>query len=559
MNFLLNILIKARMFWIGKTAFKELLTNAENPEETQWKLLKRILKSHEHTLFGKKYGFSEISTYDEYIEKVPVHTYEELRGYIEQQRESDKCVLNAEKPLFYAVTSGTTGKPKYIPILQSTIDEYKTAQNIVSYTVFQQERRTYDGKIMAIVSPAIEGYLEGGSPFGAMSGLVQQSMPALTRKKYLLPPAVLEIKNAELKYLLIATFAVYEQKVSLFATANPSTIVRVLDVMNQNIEAILKAIEHGDLKQLFTSSETVPKGVSDAFSALPRRSEEIREIMKKKKSPLTYADLWPNIRTVTCWTKAFCAVLIPQAKEYFPNTTRFIELGYIASELRGSVPIDGATNRCLPTLHQNFFEFVEKNKREEGEMCFLRLHQLEQQKQYYLFATTSNGLYRYDINDIVEVNGFYAKTPLFDFVQKGRGVTNLTGEKLYEGQIVHAIQRIQKQRGFKLTFFLVVADHKLMQYQLYAEAYKLPSLKSLSEEIERELSHLNIEYATKRESGRLLPIKLISLRKGAMEAYKKHLVKQGKREGQFKVVPLVYRKDCDFPFHRWIENEDKEH
>ena len=51
---------------------------------------------------------------------------------------------------------------------------------------------------------------------------------------------------------------------------------------------------------------------------------------------------------------------------------------------------------------------------------------------YYVIVTTAAGLYRYFINDLVQVTGFLHATPLFRFMQKGKGVTNITGEKLYE-------------------------------------------------------------------------------------------------------------------------------
>ena len=44
------------------------------------------------------------------------------------------------------------------------------------------------------------------------------------------------------------------------------------------------------------------------------------------------------------------------------------------------------------------------------------------------------------MNDLLDVTGFFHQTPLLRFVQKGRGVTSLTGEKLYEAQAIEAIQ-----------------------------------------------------------------------------------------------------------------------
>ena len=82
----------------------------------------------------------------------------------------------------------------------------------------------------------------------------------------------------------------------------------------------------------------------------------------------------------------------------------------------------------------------------------MRLHELKQGKQYYIFATTFDGLYRYNINDIVKVKEFYLNTPCLEFVQKGKGTTNITGEKLYENQLVKAVKKAQKKFNYPSLF-----------------------------------------------------------------------------------------------------------
>ena len=57
-------------------------------------------------------------------------------------------------------------------------------------------------------------------------------------------------------------------------------------------------------------------------------------------------------------------------------------------------------------------------------------------RRYFVFVTTGSGLYRYDMNDIVEVVGLHERTPLIRFIQKGKGVVSFTGEKLYETQVI---------------------------------------------------------------------------------------------------------------------------
>jgi hypothetical protein len=60
-------------------------------------------------------------------------------------------------------------------------------------------------------------------------------------------------------------------------------------------------------------------------------------------------------------------------------------------------------------------------------------------QSYFVFVTTVSGLYRYDMNDIIEVVGMYEQAPLIRFVQKGEVVISLTAEKLYEVQVIAAV------------------------------------------------------------------------------------------------------------------------
>ncbi len=72
---------------------------------------------------------------------------------------------------------------------------------------------------------------------------------------------------------------------------------------------------------------------------------------------------------------------------------------------------------------------------------FLTVDEVEVGKSYAVFVTTVDGLYRYDMNDIVAATDRVAATPTLVFVQKGRGVTSITGEKLAEAQVLASYGR----------------------------------------------------------------------------------------------------------------------
>jgi hypothetical protein len=169
-------------------------------------------------------------------------------------------------------------------------------------------------------------------------------------------------------------------------------------------------------------------------------------------------------------------------------------------------------------------------------------------QDFYLIVTTPSGLYRYFINDIVKVTGFLHATPLLKFVQKGKGVTNITGEKLYEAQVLQAVRESMAAMGRTARFVMMLADEEACRYRLYVEPDPGPGLDcaAFARSTDARLAKLNVEYQAKRESERLAPIAALWLAPETGEAYKQHCVKQGQREGQFKMVSLDYRRKFTF-------------
>jgi hypothetical protein len=164
-----------------------------------------------------------------------------------------------------------------------------------------------------------------------------------------------------------------------------------------------------------------------------------------------------------------------------------------------------------------------------------------------VFVTTFDGLYRYDMNDIVEVAGRFGATPCLAFVQKGRGVTNITGEKLHESQVLEAVVAAGEGRVPGGGFFLMLADTPMAAYRLYLEGpFDFGEPARLARLVDATLARLNVEYRSKRASGRLHRVVAHDLRAGTGEAYRCHSVASGQRDAQFKVLHLQRAEDCTF-------------
>jgi sterol desaturase/sphingolipid hydroxylase (fatty acid hydroxylase superfamily) len=541
-NLLLNGLLYMRMGLIEKFIYRPFVEATKNPRTNQLKVLISILTKNQDTQFGKEHDFASIRDYATYCIKVPVNDYETLRPYIDKQMIEGLPALTISKPCLYNQTSGTTGKPKYIPVIAETLKALADSQKIVSYVQYRACPEAFQGKILAFVSPAIEGSLSSGAIYGSASGHIYASMPMLARSKYALPVEIFAIADYELKYQVMARFAIAQKSITYLASANPNYLDLVADLASgqcRQFEAIasLQALSTQGIARL--RQKLLP---------LPKRAAELRALFETGRS-IRLADIWPYLKIVGTWTGGSCGIPLKAVMEGLPEGTKTIDLGYVSSEFRGTITIDADSNGGVPTLQENFFEFVERKEFEEGRRNFLLLVDLKVGKEYYLFVTTPAGLYRYDMNDILRVQGFFNATPTLVFVQKGRGMTNITGEKLSENQIITAVAKLEQEFGMRVLYFQMLADELTSCYDLYLELRlerRNFQVNQVGDYLDLALQAENVEYQAKRQSGRLHALKVHILKPETSEIYKQYCLSQGQREGQFKPLILQYRKDFHF-------------
>ena len=548
--------------------WSRLAAAATDPARAQAKVLAQILKDNQTTSFGQRHHFGSITSAAEFRARVPIQDYESLRPLIEHQEQTGSRTLTADQPVLYAQTSGTSGNPKYVPITEASIGRVARTQRLFASAVHARSAM-FAGKLVGIGSPAVEGTLPGGSSFGSASGLVYEGMPSLVRRKYVIPPEVLAIVDHEARYLAIAALCAAESDVTGVATANPSTLLRLRSIMVEAWDDLVTTVEHGRLGALLepgSLSDDQWAAVEARLRPDPARARQLARMGRGQRADLGFHHLWPHLAAIATWTGGSCGFALNALRPHLDSGTKIVELGYSASELRGSVGIDPDTNLCVPLLEDNWFEFVDRDRREASDQAlgpedFLGLHQLDTRPghQYYLYVTTFDGLYRYDMNDIVEVTGTFHDTPTIAFVQKGRGVTNITGEKLTEAQVLEAVEQSQAELGVALPFFVMLADEAAARYRLLAEtppgSELAPGLATL---VDDRLRATNIEYGSKRASDRLDSVVGVDLTPGSGDRYRAHLVAGGQRDAQFKFLCLQYRHQCPF-FDTISHPSDDEH
>jgi hypothetical protein len=543
------MLLRAGMALHCRRYWRPVERMAARPAATQQGVLRRLVVANRGTRFGIEHGFADIHSHADLVKRVPVQDYEMLRPYVDDQRWTGAPALTAESPLFYAQTSGTTGKPKLIPITSSMLSINRDEQALFSFLQYRACPAAFAGKALGVMGAAVEGHLDSGHAVGSVSGHLYRSLPRSVQSRFVVPAEVSDISDYTLKYLVIVRLALAEPDITYLGSPNPATFLRLLDILNDHRELLRESLHTGRLDRL----DELDTPVRDVVAARIRPNRA-RAAQLAGGGPLTYADLWPGIRLVTTWTGGSCGIALDKLRDKLPASAAVMELGYQSTECRGTIALEAETPGGLPPLHHHFFEFVEQSAWDRDMPEFMTLDMLEAGRRYYILITTASGLYRYFMNDLIAVTGFFHQTPLLRFVQKGKGVTSLTGEKLYEAQTIDAVRETAVRYGLSSAFYLLVADEEASAYRLFIELDDdvLPDAEGIGAAVDVRLGELNIEYHGKRESGRLAPLTVAWLKRGTGEAYKLACVRAGQREGQFKPAVLQYRKDIALPVDQYV-------
>jgi sterol desaturase/sphingolipid hydroxylase (fatty acid hydroxylase superfamily) len=528
-------------------ARRRLAHTMRDPMRVQLALLESIVERNRDTEFGRSHDFARIDGYDAFVGAVPVGDFEALRPYIDAQIAKGGAYLTAESPSQYVRTSGTTAAPKDIPLTRTHLEALRRIHRESVAFQYRNCPAAFAGAIVAMVSPAVEGVLANGKPYGSASGIVAGETPPAVREKFIVPPEVLAIDESRVKYLAALRLMIARPDVTYLGAANPTTLLTLARLYREHHAELVEDVRRGTF---FLSERAAGPAITALASRLradPVRAEALASLHADRPQ-VRITDIWPDLRLVVTWTCASAGVAVDSLRKELGPRVRIQELGYLSSEFRGTITLGRNRGSGLPTFDTHFFEFVERDRWDAGARDLLTLDRVRKGRDYYVVVTTPSGLYRYFINDVVRVRGFLHATPLLQFVQKGRGVTNITGEKLCEAQVLQAVRDEMHGMDCTASFMMMLADEDARRYRLYVEPDVRPlrDAAMLAAAVDARLAELNVEYRAKRESERLAPVEARWLAAGTGDAYKRHCVDLGQREGQFKVVSLDYRRRFAF-------------
>jgi hypothetical protein len=526
--------------WRAATHVRRFKKACRAPLASQLDKLMRIIRANENTAYGKAHNFSQIQSLTDFRRHIPPNKYEDLQPYVEALINGEKAQLTKEEPFMFAATSGTTAKPKFIPITESHLKDYTHAFQIHNYHLIKDFYQAAYGRFLILSSNDEEGRASCGLPYGAVSGLLNKRQSPIIRRHFAIPYELCKIRDVDAKYYLMLRVAL-AQNVTAILACNPSSLLLLSAQLKEHAADLVADIFDGTVK----SSYAIPDHLADAFASyLAANREQARRLEKilNERGTLAPKTIWPNLSVLSCWKGGPMSFYLEKLPEHYgPMPIR--DFGYMASEGRGSIPLNDVGAGGVVAITSHFFEFVEEDDMDKPDAKFLTVDQLELNRRYYIFFTTAAGLYRYNINDLVEVVAFESNTPVIAFVRKGLGISSITGEKVTEEQVLTSLTQVLRQLNldaishFTAEVELGIPPHYVCYVELDSA---LP--RSVQDEFIRLFDHSlrmqNSEYEDKRSTRRLGMPSLRVLPPGTYTRLRQQRVSEGAPEAQVK-IPLL--------------------
>ena len=460
---------------------------SNNPFETQEKVFQNLISEAAGTQFGKDHDFISINSYSDFVKRVPVRDYEDLKPYVERVVAGEEDVLWKGKPLYFAKTSGTTSGAKYIPISKESMPYHiEGARNAILMYIHETGKSQFvDGKMIFLQgSPILK--TQNGIQLGRLSGIVAHYVPKYLQKNRL-----------------------------------PSWETNCIDDWETKVEAIVEET----LPQNMTIISGIPSWVQMYFEKL------------QQKTGKKVGDIFKNFN-----------LFIFGGVNYEPYRAKFenligrkvdsIEL-YPASE--GFFAFQDKQNEKGMLLQLNsgiFYEFINADEFFSENAKRITIKDVEIGINYVMIISTNAGLWAYNLGDTVE----FTATKPYRVIVSGRikHFISAFGEHVIGKEVEQAMQEATLDSNIRVTEFTVAPQINpsagLPYHEWFIEFENEPrNLSDLAKKLDESLQKQNSYYGDLISGKVLQPLKITKVKKDGFQEYMKSI---GKLGGQNKLPRL---------------------
>lgn len=523
--------IVARVAYIhARNVFGGFARSLNQVDAAQLAALRQALAVVRGGEWARQRGLNSVQSLADLRRATPLQTYEDIRSMIDRVADGDTQALFSpgQRIHMFAMSSGTASRPKRVPVPTAFINDYRRGWNTFGVKMLTDHRDAILRGIFQSSGRFDETRSAAGIPCGAITGLMARMQKGIVRRHYVAPAELAYVGDVRDRQYAQMRFAI-ARDVAFAVTANPSTLINLARLANEESERLIRDIRNGALTPPGGAIELSAKARA-ALTPNPERARAL-ESLREAHGRLAPRDYW-RLSFVACWTGGTMGHYLPRLAEWW-GAIPVRDIGLLASEGRVTIPVDDDTAAGALDVRSGVFEFIPVEEFEAPSPGTLTARELEVGREYAVVVSNTTGLIRYRLDDIVRVEGWAGQAPLLRFMRRGGGVSSLAGEKLTESQVVSAMSSACERLGISGVEYVMAPQWGDPPY--YELRAVTPRASDVALAVDEELGRQNDEYSSRRKTARLGPVRCICLQEKDLRTFDAALVAaRGSAPEQYK-------------------------
>ena len=479
--------------WVNTKRLHQIDLFRKYPVDVQRETLFKLLDEAKDTRIGKEYGFSEIQSFSEFQDRVPVRNYEAYKPLISRVMEGEQNLFWPSEIKWFAKSSGTTNdKSKFIPVSWESLEDchFRGGKDILAiYSQNYPDNKLFTGKGLTLGgSHQINSY-SNQSYYGDLSAIIIENLP------------------------FWADFI-----------RTPGKDVALMDEWEEKLEEITK--------------QTLRDNVT-SLTGVPSWNLVLIKHVLDYTGEKNLLEVWPNLELFTHGGVSFTPYREQFRKLIPSDQMHYLEV-YNASEGHFAVQDEPAKDDMLLMLDYGiFFEFIPIAEVGKPHPRSLTVEDVNPGENYAIVISTNSGLWRYLIGDTVVF------TSTFPHKIKISGRTkhfiNAFGEEVIIENAEKALSISCAKTNAVISEYtaapIYMGDEGTGSHEWLIEFEKAPTdLDYFTSILDNALCSINSDYEAKRYKS--ITLVMPTVRNLPRGTFYKWLSLKGKLGGQHKVPRL---------------------